>query len=386
MENNNNIEEKIVSKKNNEGSKNLVMIVVVAVISGFVGSALSYALLANNINGGNDTGDKGNTTNINGIKYDISQIDSPIIAIAAKASPSIVGINVKYMEKGIWGQLQEGGSEGSGIIYSSDGYIVTNQHVIEGAISNGSATVQVTLPGEDEAIDATIVGYDKTTDLAVLKIDRTGLTAIELGKSADLKVGEIVAAIGNPLGQQLASSVADGIVSALNRKMTLDGRVYNLIQTNAAINPGNSGGALVNSKGQLIGINTAKISSADVEGLGFAIPIDEAKPIIDELIANKKIKRPYIGVYGENVDKKTANEYNLKEGIFITELIKSSPAEKAGLQKGDVITKVDGKEVKTMDDINEIKYGKKIGDTMTITVYRSGKEIDVKVTLEEENN
>lgn len=366
------------NNKKEKGSKNILLIVLVAVISGFVGSALSYSLISMNINNLNQS-------STNNTKYEISQIDSPVVAIAEKASKSIVGVKVKYMEKGFWGQLQESGSEGSGIIYSSDGYIITNEHVIRSAVNNGSATVQVTLPGEEEAVDAVIVGYDKTTDLAVLKIEKTGLNAAEFGSSSDLKVGEIVAAIGNPLGQQLASSVTDGIVSALNRKITADGTMYNLIQTNAAINPGNSGGALLNSKGQVVGINTVKISSSDVEGLGFAIPIDDAKPIIDELITNKKIKRPYIGIYGENVDKRTASDYNLKVGVFVTDLVANSPASKSGVQKGDIITKIDGKEIKTMDDINEIKYNKKIGDTITITVYRSEKEVDLKITLEEES-
>ena len=277
--------------------------------------------------------------------------------------------------------MQEADEEGSGIIYSEDGYIITNYHVIESAINNEKALVEVSLPNDDTKYEAKVIGGDQTTDLAVIKIDKTGLTKAELGESSKLEVGEMAVAIGNPLGEEFAGSVTVGYISALNRQITTDGRTYNLIQTDAAINPGNSGGALVNSTGKIIGINTVKISVTGVEGLGFAIPIDDALPIIKELIENGKIVRPYIGVSGIDLDENTAKRNNLVQGIYVAQVLNGSPAKEAGLQRGDVIVKIEGTEVKTMEELNKVKNTKKIGDTITLTVNRNGKETDVKVKL-----
>ena len=188
-------------------------------------------------------------------------------------------------------------------------------------------------------------------------------------------------AIGNPLGQELAGSVTGGYISALNRKLTADGRTYKLIQTDAAINPGNSGGALVNSKGQVIGINTVKIGGEQVEGIGFAIPSDDALPIIKELISNKKIVRPYIGISGINVDEISARRSNISVGVYVAQVLTNSPAQAAGIQRGDVIVGIEGQDITTMEELNEIKNSKKIGDTITLKINRAGKDIEVKVTL-----
>lgn len=363
--------------KEKKGIPIVVMVLIVALIGSFIGCAFTYVILSNKL-GKNTT----ITSGSDGKKFEISQVENPVVAIAEEVGPSIVGVKVNSVSQNMFGSLQNSDEEGSGIVYSSDGYIVTNYHVISSAIGNSTATVSVTFPNSEEAITATVVGGDEVTDLAVLKIDKTGLTAAEFGKSSDLKVGELAVAIGNPLGQEFAGSVTVGYISALNRTLTTDGRTYKLIQTDAAINPGNSGGALVNASGQVIGINTVKIGATEVEGLGFAIPTDDAKPIIEELIANKKITRPYIGISGLDLNTATAKKNNLVEGIYIAQVVANSPAAKAGLQKGDVIVKVDGSEVKTMDKLNEVKNAKKVGDSMTITVNRGGKEVDVKITLE----
>ena len=364
-------DKKIISKNIKQYSITIATIV----LTSFVSSAFTYSILTNktssNLSGSN-------------VKYEISNVESPVIAIAKKTSPSIVGVTVKSMTQGVFGDLQDSGSEGSGIIYSDDGYIITNYHVISSALNNTSATVTVNLPNEKDAIEAKIIGGDKVTDLAVLKIDKTKLQKAEIGISKDILVGDIAVAIGNPLGQEFAGSVTSGIISAVNRKVTTEGRTYNLIQTDAAINPGNSGGALVNSKGQVIGINSIKIGTTGVEGLGFAIPIDEAKPIIDELILNKKIVRPYIGLSGSNLDKKTAIRYELVEGIYIQDVSLNTPASKATIKKGDIITEVDGKTIITMEELNEYKNTKKVGDVINIKVYRLKKYIDIKITLEED--
>lgn len=265
-------------------------------------------------------------------------------------------------------ELVEQGS-GSGIIISEDGYIVTNQHVIDGATE-----LSVILNTGDEFV-ATLVGSDSKSDLAVLKIDKTGLPAATLGDSEQVKVGELAVAIGNPLGQELAGTVTSGVISAVNRTMTVDNKKYNLIQTDAAINPGNSGGALVNQYGEVIGINTIKLSSESVEGIGFAIAISEAKPIVDDLINNGYVSgRPLVGITA----KATRN------GLSVESVSEGSGAANAGMQAGDLIVKADGKVVNQVDTLNDIRDTKKPGDTLTLTVIRNGELIEVPVVLGEE--
>lgn len=356
-------------------------VIAVGLVSGFLGSSFTYVALSNKDK--NAVSDNSSSRNV---KYEITQVENPVVAIAEKVKPSIVGVKVEYVTQSVFGLLQDSGSEGSGIIYSDDGYIITNYHVISSALGNSTATVTVTLSGSEDEIPATIVGGDKVTDLAVLKVDKKALIKADIGKSGDVKVGELAVAIGNPLGQEFASTVTGGYISAVNRKITTEGRTYNLIQTDAAINAGNSGGALVNSKGQVIGINTIKISEEGVEGLGFAIPIDDAVPIINELIQNKKISRPYIGISGFNIDKTTADRYKLVEGVYVSEVMSGTPAQKAGIQKGDMITEIDGKAITTMEELNSIKNTKKVGDKITLKVYRQEKYTNVEVTLEEDTS
>ncbi|MCX8075321.1 MAG: trypsin-like peptidase domain-containing protein [Clostridia bacterium] len=366
----------------------IAIIIIVGLISGFFGSTSTYVILNNKYGYTSQENGANNTNNINRseTKYEISQVENPVVAIAQEVGPSIVFVKVEFVTQGVFGILQDSGSEGSGIIYSDDGYIITNYHVISSALSNSMATITVTLPNSNEEIPATIVGGDKVTDLAVLKIDKKGLTKAKFGKSSDVKVGEIAVAIGNPLGEELASTITGGYISAVNRKITTEGRTYNLIQTDAAINPGNSGGALVNSKGEVIGINTIKISDQGVEGLGFAIPVDEALPIISQLITNKKISRPYIGISGFDLDKEIAKKYNLVEGVYISEINPNTPAQKSGLKKGDVITEFNGKAIKTMNELNALKNDKKVGDTVSLKVYRKSGYVDITVTLEEDTS
>lgn len=365
----------IVNKKSKNNTN--VVAIIIALIGGIIGGTL-VSILTNNSGSIKDTVQA--ITN----KYEITKTDSPVVAISAKVSPSVVGIKVTYSYEVFRGFSTESEGEGSGIIYSEDGYIVTNYHVIEAAIDSEKAKVEVALEGSEEWIEAKIIGHDEITDLAVIKIDKTGLQAAEFGKSADLKVGDIAVAIGNPLGQEFAGTVTSGIVSALNRTITTDGRTYELIQTDAAINTGNSGGALANSKGEVIGINTVKIVATGVEGIGFAIPSDEAVPIIKELIENKKISRPSIGIGGINVTESIAKAYNMQVGVYVSEVMKDSPAEAAGFKAGDIIIKAEDKEIKTMDELNNIKYKYKVGDKFKVTVLRDSKEVELTVTLGEE--
>ncbi|MBR4172796.1 MAG: trypsin-like peptidase domain-containing protein [Clostridia bacterium] len=265
-------------------------------------------------------------------------------------------------------ELVQQGS-GSGIIISEDGYIVTNQHVIVDA-----SEITIVLNTGDEHT-ATVVGADSKSDLAVLKINATGLTAAVLGDSSQVEVGDLAVAIGNPLGQELAGTVTAGVISAVNRKMTVDNRSYNLLQTDAAINPGNSGGALVNKYGEVIGINSIKMSETGVEGIGFAIATSEAKPIIDDLIKEGYVSgRSLIGI--------TVTES--KNGLTVYSVISGSGAEKAGIKQGDLIVKADGKVVKTGDELNDVRDAKKPNDYITLTVIRNGELTDINVRLSED--
>lgn len=276
------------------------------------------------------------------------------------------------------GQEVEQGS-GSGIIISEDGYIITNNHVVEGASS-----LKVIL-NTGEEFTATLKGSDSRTDLALLKIEGKKFPYATLGDSTALRVGDLAVAIGNPLGQELAGTVTVGYISALSRTMTIDNKQLTLIQTDAAINPGNSGGALVNCYGEVIGINTAKVSSSSLEGLGFAIPTAEAKPIIEDLIANGYVKgRPVIGIAGRAISASDAKRYNLVEGIYVYSMTDNSPAHLAGLKIGDIITECNGQAVKTVDELNEIKNKYKPNDTLKLKIWRTGETLDVNLILGEE--
>ncbi len=302
-----------------------------------------------------------------------------VVEIAQKVGPTVVGVNTKTKQMSIFGRMQESEGSGSGIILTSDGYIVTNNHVIDGA---DEITVVLS---DGKSYKATLTGADSRTDLAVLKVDGNNLPYATLGNSSELQVGELAVAIGNPLGEELAGTVTGGYISALNRSIMVDDKKFNLIQTDAAINPGNSGGALVNNYGEVIGINSVKMSSEGVEGIGFAIPIDEAKPIIEDLKTSGYVTgRPVIGIAGRDVTEQDSKYYNIPVGIYVYQVSKYSAAEQAGIQAGDVITKFNGEEVKTSDELNDKKEKFKVGDTVTLTIVRDGetKSVDVKLTEE----
>jgi len=290
--------------------------------------------------------------------------------IIKKVKPSVVGIvsSVPY------GQIA-----GSAIIMTEDGYIITNQHLVD------SATAVKVVFEDGTEYDAEIIGQDAKTDLAVVKIDATGLTPAEFGDSTVLEEGEPVIAIGNPTGLKLFATATSGIVSAVNREITVDDRVFTLIQTDAAINSGNSGGPLINQYGQVIGINSIKIATSSIEGLGFAIPISEAQDVINSLIKYGYVReRPVIGITGANINERAAIIYNMPRGVYVEEVSSGSGASAAGLQPGDIITGINGKTVATMSELNIEKGNFKAGDTVTLTVYREGRTIDLNIVLSEE--
>lgn len=307
----------------------------------------------------------------------LAAVESPVVIIAEEVGPTVVGISNQTIGRSIFNrQLVEQGS-GSGVIISQDGYIVTNYHVIAEA-----EKIVVTL-ADDRQVEAQVRGSDPETDLAILKINADNLPVAALGDSNDIKVGEQVVAIGNPLGAEFARSVTAGVVSAKERYITIEDRKVRLIQTDAAINPGNSGGALVNTRGEVIGINSAKLVISGVEGMGFAIPISDAKPIINELIESGYISRPALGIWGVALDKRTARQYDLSEGIYIREPIQGGAAHKAGLQQGDVIISLDGKQILNFDDLNTILKEYKPGDEVEIIYDREGKKFKTTLILEE---
>ncbi len=320
----------------------------------------------------------------------LSSLSETGISVANKVQPSIVGITVEYAVNSVFSSASSTASaEGSGIIIREDGYILTNNHVVNSSSSSSfyevgdASKVTVYLHNDETPYEGTIVGTDEQTDLAVIKIEKTGLTAAELGDSDAVQVGEFAMAIGNPLGME--SSVTSGVISAVNREITdTDGTTYTLIQTDAAINSGNSGGALVNSDGQVIGVNFLKVSGTGVEGLGFAIPINDAKEIAEQLIQYNKVKRPYMGISGIDIDSDDARRYSLVEGIYVRSVEDFSAAQKADIRIGDVIIEMDGQKVTNMNELNALKNAHQIGDEVTLKVNRSGKEIEIKLTLGEQ--
>lgn len=337
--------------------------------------------------------------------------------IVKKVTPSVVGVQSTFSSAngsnnnpmngygGFFGYGSQGnnGSQGmtgvgTGIIMSKDGYIVTNAHVIyDDEYGYGEASsVQIQMSDEETTYDARIVAYDKEADIAVLKIDADNLTPAEFGDSSSCEVGEMVVAIGNPLGLQFQNTVTCGIISALDRKVTINDNTMTLIQTDTAINNGNSGGPLINSSGQVIGINSAKMSStysgeATVEGIGFAIPMSEAKSIVDDLINYGYVTgRPQLGISCQDVTEAVSQAYNIPVGAYIFSVTAGGAADQAGLQPGDVITGIQDQTISTTEELNAVKNQYKAGDTITLTYVRAGETKKVDVTLAEvqqtENN
>ena len=310
--------------------------------------------------------------------YIIDKTVSPVVPIAKKVLPSIVAIKIKQTYRDFFGQLYDSEGTGSGIIIDGEGHIATNNHVVE-----HSNDIIVVLNNGKE-LPAKVIGKDAATDLAIIKVEEKNLPYAELGDSSKLDVGELAVAVGSPMGTDFAGSVTAGIISGLNRKVPIGERTMTLIQTDAAINPGNSGGALVNSEGKVIGINTIKFAESRVEGMGFAIPINEAKPIIKQLIENKKVSRPMLGIEGQTLDKATADQYKVPQGVVVVSVTSGSGAEKAGLQRGDIITKIDDKQIYTIEEVVEIVGKHKVGDTLKAEVFGSVinryRTIEIKLT------
>ena len=369
-------------KKHHRGIGRVVALILsCAVISAACG--FGGAILAQN---GSSTGkttvqqSSRTATTVNVKKVDGQTLMSPAEVYASTVN-SVVSINCSAVSTNIFGQQTESASSGSGFIYTADGYIVTNQHVIANASS-----INVTLYNGD-TYPATLVGSDSDYDVAVLKIDAKDLPAVTLGNSTDVNVGDNVMAIGNPLGE-LTFSMSSGIVSCVNRAINVEGTPFNMIQVAASINPGNSGGPLMNLYGEVVGIVSAKYSSyADttVEGLGFAIPINDVQSIISDIMENGSVTdKAYMAITAGTMTQQMAAQYkiNATEGVFVYSVEDGGAGDKAGLKLGDVITKLNDTQITSMEDLSAAKKGFKAGDTVTLTVLRDGQEITTQLTFD----
>ncbi|MBR5273564.1 MAG: trypsin-like peptidase domain-containing protein [Clostridia bacterium] len=365
--------------RKSSGKKGLIAVALVCTVllSAFLGFAGGF-FASRIFNNRNDV--QVPTTNITSEQLAAADSSSfNAAAVAAVGLESVVEITTEVVSRSTFmGDYVTNGA-GSGVIIKEDGYIVTNHHVIEGA---SKITVR-TRNGKE--YPATIVGYDAKTDLAVIKIEVSGLVPAAYGTSADLVVGQPVLAIGNPLGE-LGGTVTEGIVSALDREVQVEKQVMRLLQTDASVNPGNSGGGLFDGKGRLVGVINAKSSGSGIEGLGFAIPIDTAKTVIDELIANGYVTgRAEAGIEVTYIDERTAYLYRLgDEGVYISAVTRGSAAEAAGLLSGDRIEEIDGKEIDTPQEAVDVIQEHKAGDTVDFKIERQDKDMVVKVTLDEQ--
>ncbi|MDO4552155.1 MAG: trypsin-like peptidase domain-containing protein [Bacillota bacterium] len=318
---------------------------------------------------------------LNSIAYADESQELSTTSIVAMAADSVVEISTESVTTGqsMRQYIVEGA--GSGVVIRSDGYIITNNHVIEGA-----SKITVTLRS-GESYEAALVGTDETTDLALLKVDATGLTTATVGSSAQLAIGDTAIAIGNPLGE-LGGTVTQGIISALDREITLDGRTMNLLQTDAAINPGNSGGGLFNGQGELIGIVVAKSSGSDVEGLGFAIPVDDAMEVLEQLLSQGYVSgRVDVGMEFQDLTQRTSymSFFNMgsQSAVYVSSVNKGSNAEKAGFRSGDRIVSINGAAVSSASDATALLEAGSVGDRVSIVVVRDNQQATLTLTLEE---
>ncbi len=295
--------------------------------------------------------------------------------------PSVVSITTTQYAQRAGTEVASG--YGSGFVYSADGLIATNNHVVEGA-----GRIYVTLNGDEQQYEAEVVATDSYSDLAILKIDKTGLKPVKFGSSSSLRLGDTVFVIGSPYNGLFANSVSSGIVSGLNREMVLNSATQTFIQTDAAVNPGNSGGPMFNANGELVGIITRKSmlstvtgETTSIEGIGFAIPSDVASPVLEQLAQGQQVPRSGIGIMGSSLTEQGKQAYNVENGIYVASVSKGGPAEKAGLEVGDIITKLDGQAIGSMDEMIQLMESKNIGDTITLTYVRDGQENTATVTI-----
>lgn len=397
--------ESVESNKNSSKAKKkfglqavVLCSVISALIAAIIAASLSSVIISGKINDLKNTG-SGNTVvkneNTNSSQtttnIEITGVTESVIeAVAQKVTPSVVGIATTEATTSFFGGSTETTGEGSGIVYTSDGYIITNYHVIKSAVTSSKSSIKVYLDSSTETgYDATVVGYNISYDLAVIKIGVTGLTPIDFANSDDLKVGQYVAAIGNPGGLQFMGSVTYGVISGLNRVISDSSTQTDiqLIQTDAAINPGNSGGALANTKGELIGVNSSKIAATDYEGMGFAIPSNTVKEISDNIIAKENNPDPYIGItISERYTANTLTQLGYPAGAVVKSVVSGGPAEKAGISSGDIIVEYNSVAITEYNVLIDAISDSKPGDTVTVKIYRSGRYYSTSLKVGSNNS
>ena len=365
-----NFQEPPVKVKKKRGfNKTIAAVIVCTLCSGFIGSGVTYLALKDNLK-------ETKTINVNPSKFDTKSEALSATEAYNKVAPAAVVVSTKSVTQGYFMQTQEVEGIGSGFIINEEGYILTNYHVVKGA-----QEISVTL-SNDVTTTAQIVNYDENQDVAMIKITDESVkiqATEELGDSDSLQPGEVGIAIGTPLSTELSSTVTKGIISATSRSVAVEsGVTMNLIQTDAAINAGNSGGPLVNTKGEVVGINSSKISGEAVEGIGFSIPINDIKDKIESL--SKPILN--LGISVRTIDEALSKQLNMEQGLYVVEVTEFSSAEKAGLKAGDIIVKADGNRITTFDEFKAVKNGKEEGDEISLEVIRNGqsKTINVKLT------
>ena len=359
----------VKTKKKRGFNKTIAGVIVCTLCSGFIGSGVTYLALKDNLK-------ETKTINVNPSKFDTKSEALSATEAYNKVAPAAVVVSTKSVTQGYFMHTQEVEGIGSGFIINEEGYILTNYHVIQGA-----QEISVTL-SNDVTTTAQVVNYDENQDVAMIKITDESVkipATVELGDSDSLQPGEEVIAIGTPLSTELSSTVTKGIISATSRSVAVEsGVTMNLIQTDAAINAGNSGGPLVNTKGEVVGINSSKISGEAVEGIGFSIPINDIKDKIESL--SKPILN--LGISVRTIDEALSKQLNMEQGLYVVEVTEFSSAEKAGLKAGDIIVKADGNRITTFDEFKAVKNGKEEGDEISLEVIRNGesKTINVKLT------
>ena len=359
----------VKTKKKRGFNKTIAAVIVCTLCSGFIGSGVTYLALKDNLK-------ETKTINVNPSKFDTKSEALSATEAYNKVAPAAVVVSTKSVTQGYFMHTQEVEGIGSGFIINEEGYILTNYHVVKGA-----QEISVTL-SNDVTTTAQVVNYDENQDVAMIKITDENVeipATVELGDSDALQPGEEVIAIGTPLSTELSSTVTKGIISATSRSVAVEsGVTMNLIQTDAAINAGNSGGPLVNTKGEVVGINSSKISGEAVEGIGFSIPINDIKDKIESL--SKPILN--LGISVRTIDEALSKQLNMEQGLYVVEVTEFSSAEKAGLKAGDIIVKADGNRITTFDEFKAVKNGKEEGDEISLEVIRNGesKTINVKLT------
>ena len=375
-------------KKPKKGKRfSLTTVVLSTVLAAIIGVVSSVAVIVTVLPNYLKNADNIDNKTENNVNINVDKTAENIVeAVAEKVMPSVVGIRTTTSVMNFFGGTNESSGDGSGVIISKNGYIVTNYHVIANALSSANSKIVVYLDTTDaEGYSASVVGYNISADLAVIKIDAKNLTAVEFSDSKKLKVGQYVITIGNPGGLEFMDSVTYGVISGLNRVVSSDSNVE-LIQTDAAINPGNSGGALVNAEGELVGINSSKIVSEEFEGMGFAIPSNTVKEICDEIIDRENSPEPFIGIsISERYTADVLQYYGFPNGAVVLSVSEGSPADKAGIRKGDIITEYNNKEITDYKLLEDYIIQSKPGEKITVTVYRSGRYYTASITVGSNN-